>query len=114
MVAAVSLVGWIASFGIFAQWGLMGGIDELCTRIPGALYEAHWAWLPVPVGICVNYVDIDLAVGTRHWSWQNTGLGGACAVVFVASLSSVLRRMRALRTAKSRPSASTPDDISAV
>ncbi|KZF07285.1 hypothetical protein A2J04_03285 [Rhodococcus sp. EPR-279] len=96
MIAAVSLVGWIASFGTFARWGLMGGVDELCMRLPGAVYEAHWAWLPVPVASCVNQVDSDLAVGTTSWSWENTGLGGVCAVVFVVSLWIVPRRTRAL------------------
>ncbi|WP_415975975.1 hypothetical protein [Rhodococcus sp. 077-4] len=93
-IAVVSFVGWIASFGALARWGLMGGIEKLCMRIPGALYEAHWAWLPVPVANCVNYVDSDVAVGTTIGSWENTGSGGACAVVFVVSMWIVLRRMR--------------------
>ncbi|MCZ4517995.1 hypothetical protein O4220_05650 [Rhodococcus ruber] len=91
-IAALSLIGLIASFGAFAEWGFIGGAEELCARIPGTLYDAHWAWLPVPVALCEHYLDSDLVVGTTAFSWDNSGVGAACGFLLVAGLWILLRR----------------------
>lgn len=98
VIGAMSLIGWIASFGVFARWGFIGGVDDLCMRMSGPLYDSHWAWSPVPVGICEHYVDGDLVVGTTISSWGNTGFGGACGVVLVTNAWIILRRCRPQRS----------------